>query len=418
MSIPTSSSTILANRIAPAARVSEPEGLTPALTALFAVACGIAVANLYYAQTLVGLIAHDLHLSIGAAGFVVTLTQLGYGAGLFFIVGLGDLIENRRLFLLTCIGVILSLIGVISSDSPAVFLLFSFTLGMCSVGAQILIPLSVHLAPERKRGRVIGNIMGGLLAGIMLARPVASFLAAHFGWRAAFELSAVIMLLILVLLWRYLPRRQPTPGLGYRTMLISTLRLLARSRPLQRRAAYQATLFTIFNMFWTGVPLLLHERFGLGQQGIALFALAGAGGALAAPVAGRLADHGYTRSGTAVAILCVLAAILLTGRAAAAGSLLILVAAAIALDASVQANQIFSQRIVFSLNARARARINAAYMTTMFLCGAFGSVLGSLTYSLGGWWLTSAVAAVLAVLILLVFATEYLQVPWPSVKGA
>jgi predicted MFS family arabinose efflux permease len=185
------------------------------------------------------------------------------------------------------------------------------------------------------------------------------------------------------------------------------LHFIATSRPLQRRAAYQGALFAVFNMFWTGAPLMLHDRFGLGQDGIALFALAGAGGVLIAPLVGRVADYGYARAATGAALLGAIASLAVTGWAVAAGAILIMTAATVVLDAAVQANHIAGQRIVYSLSAQARSRLNAGYMTLIFVGGAIGSTLGSLTYFNGGWWLTVAVGVCITVVASLLFATEY-----------
>jgi len=62
---------------------------------LLAMSCGLIVANLYYAQPLIGPITADLGLSPQSAGLIVTMTQLGYGAGLLLIVPLGDPFESR-----------------------------------------------------------------------------------------------------------------------------------------------------------------------------------------------------------------------------------------------------------------------------------------------------------------------------------
>lgn len=391
---------------APAAGHDAPPGLSPAITALFALVCGVTVGNLYYSQSLVGLIARDLNMPESLAGSIVTTTQVGYGVGLFFLVCLGDLVENKRLILATTTGLILSLFGVVFSPTAPLLLLSFFLVGVTAVGSQILVPLAAHLTPEHTRGRVLGNIMSGLLAGIMLSRPLASFLAAHFGWRSVFVVSIGAMVAILALLKAVLPRRKPNAGIGYGTILLSILSWLVKSAPLKRRAAYQGTLFCCFNLFWTAAPLMLHDRFGLGQSGIALFALAGAGGALAAPIAGRFADRGYTRPATAIAMVVAAVSFLLSGWSVATGIMATLVAAAVTLDAAVQAHQIFSQRVVYGLSAEARGRINSAFMTVVFLCGAIGSTLGSLTYVVGGWWLTAGVGAGLCALILLAFAAE------------
>ena len=167
----------------------QPE-MTRGMAFLFAAACGATTANVYYAQSIAGPIAASLHIPASLAGLIVTATQLGYGLGLFFIVSLADLVENRRLVLLATAGTVVSLLWVASSTSTDSFLIASVLLGICTVGSQILVPLAVHLSSEARRGQVIGSIMGGLVTGIMLSRPLASFLAGLWGWRSIFLLSA------------------------------------------------------------------------------------------------------------------------------------------------------------------------------------------------------------------------------------
>ncbi|AIT07818.1 MFS transporter [Sphingomonas taxi] len=381
-------------------------GISPGLTAIFSLACGLMVANLYYAQALIGEIAPALGLHGGVAGLVVTLTQLGYGAGLFFVVSLADRVENKRLILLLTVGACLGLVGIWTATGATGFLIFSFLTGFCSVGAQIMVPLAAHLAPERRRGQVVGNIMGGLITGIMLARPLANGLAAVAGWRAIFGLSAIGMALLALLIARTVPQRRPKPDLSYGALLRSGLSLLVRTPAIRRRTAYQATMFAAFNLFWTTVPLLLAQRFGLGQMGIALFALAGAGGALAAPIAGRLGDRGHVRAGTAGALAAAILAFLLAGWAGAAHALILLAVAAVVLDAATQMNQVLGQRVLFSIAPEARGRINSVYMTMVFLAGALGSTLATISYDRGGWTATAAVGAVLTTAVFLLFLTE------------
>ena len=381
-------------------------GISPGLTAIFSVACGMMVANLYYAQALIGEIAPALGLTGGIAGLVVTVTQLGYGAGLFFVVSLADRVENKRLILLLTAGASLGLFGTWMAAGAVSFLLFSFVTGFCSVGAQVMVPLAAHLAPEASRGRVVGNIMGGLIAGIMLARPLANGLAAVAGWRAIFGLAAIAMAALALLIIRAIPERRPEPTLRYGQLLLSSLSLLAKTSVIRRRTAYQSTMFAAFNLFWTTVPLLLATRFGLGQAGIAVFALAGAGGALAAPLAGRLGDRGHIRAGTATALASAIVAFLIAGWAAAAHALIVLAAAAVLLDAATQLNQVLGQRVLFSIAPEARGRINAVYMTVVFLAGALGSMLATMSFDLGGWAATASVGAALAAAALLLFLTE------------
>lgn len=380
--------------------------MSPALIAVFAVACGAMAANLYYAQALIGLIAPAIGLAPRMAGFTVTLTQLGYGTGLLFIVSLADLVENRRLALVMLCGVIVSLVGVATARSAPAFLLFSYLTGFCCVGAQILIPFAAHMATDETRGRVVGNIMGGLVTGIMLARPAASFLAASFGWRAIFWVSAAGMVVIGAVLTRMLPERRPTTQLHYGQILVSTISLLVREPVIRRRAAYQATLFATFHLFWTATPLFLAARFGFGQRGIALFALAGAGGALAAPIAGRLADRGYIRAGTRGALIAAIVAFLIAGWSGTAGILIVLALGAILLDGATQFNQVISQRVIYAIAPEARGRITSIFMTTVFLGGAVGSSLAPLTFIRGGWMATMLTGAAAVSVAFLLFLAE------------
>ncbi len=151
------------------------------------------------------------------------------------------------------------------------------------------------------------------------------------------------------------------------------------------RAFYQSMMFAAFNLFWTAAPLALIREFHLGHAGIGAFALAGAGGALVAPVAGWLADRRLTRPTSLVGLAGLSVGFLLADWTVAAGSLIGFTIMAVLIDAAVQLSQITGQKLIFSIDPEARGRINAAYMTVMFVVGALGSVIGSATYEAGGW---------------------------------
>ncbi len=382
------------------------------ITLLIAAACGLIVANLYYAQPLLGPIAASLGLAPGAAGLIVTLTQLGYGAGLLFLVPLGDIVENRRLVLLLMAVATVALLGAALSTHPVPFLAAALVIGGGSVAVQVLVAYAAHLAPDATRGRVVGNVMSGLMLGIMLARPVASLIAEVSSWHVAFYGSAAVMVLLGGLLAWVLPPRHPHSTLGYGALLRS-IGHLARTTPvLQRRALYHSFLFGAFSLFWTTTPLLLAgSAFHLTQGGIALFALAGVAGAVAAPIAGRLADRGHSRAVTGAAMLTIAGAFALThlatpGSRAALG---LLVAAAILLDAGVTSHLVVSQRAIFALGAEFRSRLNGVFMATFFMGGALGSAVGGWAFAQGGWLLTSAFGIALPLLALACFSTEFIQ---------
>jgi predicted MFS family arabinose efflux permease len=379
------------------------------LPLLFAIACGLIVANLYYGQPLIGPIAADLGMSPAAAGLLVTLTQIGYGLGLLFIVPLGDILENRKLVLTLLISCAVALAAAAMVRSAPVFLVAAAAIGFTSVTVQILVPWSAHLATEANRGRVVGNVMSGLLMGIMLARPVASFVASVWGWHAIYALSAALMAALALLLVFILPRRRPEARLAY-GQLVASLWHLARTQPvLRRRALHQACLFGAFSLFWTTVPLFLASpAFGLGQRGIALFALAGVAGAIAAPISGRLADRGHSRTVSVAAMLMVAAGFLvsLCAQDGTRLSLALLTLAAIVLDFGVTANLITGQRAIFALGTEYRSRLNGLYMASFFLGGAASSALGAWAYAHGGWTLACWIGFGLPVVALVFFASE------------
>jgi predicted MFS family arabinose efflux permease len=247
------------------------------------------------------------------------------------------------------------------------------------------------------------------MIGVMLARPAGSFIAAASSWHMVYVASAAIMAVLILVLRRTLPPRVPTARLSYGRLLASMGHLATSNVVLRRRALYHATLFGVFSMFWTAVPLLLAgPAFHFSQNGIALFALVGVAGAISAPIAGRVADRGWTRPATAGAILLTAGGFALT-RMVDFGSTLSLVVlglAAITIDFGVQANVVLGFRALFALGAEARSRLNGLYMTTFFLTGAMGSAVGGWAYANGGWTLVASIGMALPLLSLIYLATE------------
>jgi predicted MFS family arabinose efflux permease len=379
---------------------------------LLALAAGLGAANLYYAQPLIALIADDIGLDQMLASLVVTVGQMGYVLGLLLLVPLGDIVENRRLIgaILLCAALGLGLASV--APVPSLFLLAALVFGIGSVVAQVAVPFAAHLARPEERGRKVGSVVSGLMTGILLARPVASIVAHFFGWRAVFALAAVMILALAVGLRLALPVRRPavaSGGGGAYGALVGSLWPLMRAQPiLRRRAAYQAAMFGIFTLFWTAVPLQLSApAFGFGQEGIAVFALAGAASVVVSPLAGWVADRGWSRAATGGALLVAAGGFALTQIGVASGSVIVLGIGAIVLDCAATANLVFGQRAIFMLAPAIRSRLNALYIATFFAGGVLGSAVASPLYEHGGWaYVTGAALAVMAV-ALAYYATEF-----------
>jgi predicted MFS family arabinose efflux permease len=362
--------------------------ISPRMTLLLATACGMIVANLYYAQTLVGPIARATGLAPELAGFIVTLTQVGYALGLLFLVPLGDLLENRRLVVTALAFSAVALLVASLSTNGAVFLAAALAIGLSSVAAQVLVPFAAHLSKEATRGATVGKVVSGLLLGIMLARPVASLVADHANWHVVFGGAAVLMAVLAVVLFKNLPQRHPQAPLPYPKLIGSLWHLVLHTPVLRRRALYQAGLFGSFSLFWTVVPQeLTSVEFGLSQTGVAIFALVGMAGAIASPVAGRLADSGHTLFATAAALVLGIVgyALPLFSTNSHTLALAILVAASIILDMAVAASLVLGQRAIFALAADIRSRLNGLFFALTFAGGALGSALGGWMYASHGW---------------------------------
>ncbi|MFG6201497.1 MFS transporter [Nonomuraea sp. JJY05] len=375
------------------------------LVALLAVATGMTVANLYYAQPLLSALSAYFTIGTAAAGGLITATQIGYVAGMLFLVPLGDRVEKRRLVTILLSVTTLALLVAGTATSFPILLAASLIAGGTSVVAQILVPFAASLAPDHARGRVVGRVMSGLLTGILLSRTLSSLVSQAAGWRVVFLGSAVLMAVLALALRSALPRHAPSTNASYARLLHSMV-LLVRTHPaLVRRGLYQAAMFGAFSAFWTTVSFVLTgPGFHYSGFGVGMFALVGAAGAAVAPFAGHWADRGLVRPMTAAAIA---AAALASGLAGLGRhNILLLAVAAVLLDMAVQTTLILGQHTIYRLDAGARARLNSVYIATFFAGGAFGSQAGSIIYHAYGWTGVTVLGAALPVLALLYWATE------------
>ncbi len=375
-------------------------GLSPALVALMSLATGLSVACNYYVQPLLETVARTFALSVNQAGFIVTTAQLGYAAGLLLLVPLGDMLERRGLI------VVMSLLAaggmVITALSPTLplMLLGTALTGLFSVVAQILVPLAATLAAPEKRGKVVGTVMSGLLLGILLARTVAGALAQLGGWRTVYWVASVLMILMALALWRYLPRYQQSVKLNYGQLLHSIFRLYATTPILRSRAVIGCLAFANFSILWTAMAFLLaSEPYGYSEGEIGLLGLVGAAGALAARQAGSLADKGKARITTTAGLIIMLISWGMT--ALGSHSLTALIIGIILLDLAVQGVHITNQSVIYRSLPEARNRLTAGYMTSYFIGGAAGSLISATAFQHAGWYGVCAAGSFITLLNIL-----------------
>ncbi|WP_227163337.1 MFS transporter [Enterobacter hormaechei] len=382
------------------------QGLSPALILLMSVATGLAVASNYYAQPLLDTIARAFDLSASSAGFIVTAAQLGYAAGLLFLVPLGDMFERRMLIVSMTLLAAGGMLITASSQSLTMMIIGTALTGLFSVVAETLVPLAATLASPEKRGKVVGTIMSGLLLGILLARTVAGLLASLGGWRTVYWVASVLMLIMALALWRGLPKVKQENHLNYPQLLASVFSLFTRDKLLRTRAILGCLTFANFSILWTSMAFLLAAPpFNYSEGVIGLFGLAGAAGALGARPAGGLADKGKSHMTTSAGLVLLL----LSWAAIWYGhvSVLALIVGILVLDLTVQGVHITNQTVIYRVKPDARNRLTAGYMTSYFIGGAAGSLISASAWQYAGWTGVCAIGAIVAAINLLVWWRGY-----------
>jgi predicted MFS family arabinose efflux permease len=368
---------------------------------LLATGAGLAAATLYYSQPMLGILGAEFQALPGDIGLVPTLTQLGYALGIWLLAPLGDRFDRRRIILFK--GAALSVALLIAASAPTleVLMLASLAMGLTATLAQDIVPATATLAPPAHRGRMVGLVMTGLLLGILLSRVVSGFVAEHWGWRSMFVAAALSIALLEGAIWLRLPSFAPTTQLSYGALLGSLWTLLRRHSALRRAALAQGLMSVGFSAFWSTLAVMLHAApFHLGSSAIGAFGLAGAAGALAAPLAGRMADRKGPEQVTR------LGAVLLTGAfvamACAPDQLWLLVLGAVVFDLGTQATLVAHQAIIYSIDPEARSRLNAVLFVGMFTGMSSGAYLGSLVLAHFGWQGVCVLAALAGLAALLV----------------
>lgn len=375
---------------APASPNAEsPKSMPQSLVLLLAAAAGLSVASIYYCQPMLGVLGADLKVGTTEIGQLPTLTQLGYALGIVLLAPLGDRFDRRRIILIKAAMLALALMASSYAADLGLLLATSLVIGLAATLTQDIVPAAATLAPAAHRGRIVGTVMTGLLLGILLSRVVSGFVAEHFGWRAMYFGAAGAVGLVGLAVWRGLPRFQPTTHLSYGALMAS-MAALWRAHPALRRATLaQAMLSLAFSAFWSTLAVMLHAPpFHLGSAAAGAFGLAGAAGALAAPLSGRIADRkgpGKVARGGVIIATVSFAVMFLAPLLSPQQQIILLVVSAIGFDFGIQAALIAHQTIVYGLDPAARSRLNALLITGMFIGMSAGAIAGSMALARWGW---------------------------------
>ncbi|MBG7008262.1 MFS transporter [Pseudomonas aeruginosa] len=381
---------------------SSPSSLPSALVLLFAIACGLSVANVYYAQPLLDALGAEFAIDQAGVGLLFGATQAGCALALLLVVPLGDLLERRRLMFVQLLLLVLSLLLVGFAGDALGLALGLLGLGLLGTAmTQGLLAYAAALAAPGERGRVVGAAQSGVVIGLLLARTLAGLLADLGGWRSVYLVSATAMAALGLLLWRVLPAAPANAlGLSYRQLLGSMFVLLASQRTLQVRGLLGLLMFAAFGVFWSSLALLLSAPpHALSHSAIGAFGLGGALGALGAARAGSLADRGHAQPLSGAALLLLLLSWLPLGLGA--DSLLALVLGVLLLDLAGQAIHVLNQSLVFAIDPRAHSRLVGCYMLFYATGSGLGASAGTAMYAWAGWHAVSLLGAAISLVALL-----------------
>ena len=361
-------------------------GVSTSLAWLFAIASGLSVANVYYAQPLLDALARDFGISHAAVGGVITATQTGCALALLFLVPLGDRVDRRRLMAMQMLALTIALIAVGMAQSAPVLLAGMLAVGLLGTAmTQGLIAYAASAAAPHEQGRVVGTAQGGVFIGLLLARVFAGGISDLAGWRGVYFCAALLMLGIAIPLWRRLPILPPASRtLSYPHLLASMLTLLRQERVLQVRGVLALLMFAAFNIFWSALVLPLSAPpYNFSHTLIGAFGLAGVVGALAAARAGQWADRGYARRTSGLALLVLLLA--WWPLSLMEVSLWALVTGIVLLDLGGQALHVTNQSLIFRTRPDAHSRLVGLYMMFYAVGSGLGAIITTVTYARFGW---------------------------------
>lgn len=362
----------------------EKPSLSRSLLWMMTIGSGLVVANLYYNQPLLRLIADDFGESEAATSRIAMFTQLGYATGLLLIVPLGDMFRRKRIIVTDFIFMLLSLLAVAFSPSLTLITISSFLLGLTSIIPQIFLPLTAQLSKPGDAPKNMAMVITGLLIGMLLSRVFSGILAEYTSWRVVYLTALALLLVFGVILSIRLPEVEPTFKGSYRQLMYSILHYVSILPDLRMAAFRGALTFGSFSMLWATLAFQLSSPpFNAGSDIAGAMGLIGVVGAVAANVTGRITNkYGQNTILTAGSCVLLLSWLIL---GVAGTTYFGIITGIILLDMGQQAMNISNQSLIFKTHPEATNRINTAYMVSFFCGGALGTLVGGVAWGAYGW---------------------------------
>ncbi|MFD7919826.1 MFS transporter [Streptomyces sp. NPDC059740] len=373
---------------------------------LLAAVCGVAVAGIYAAQTVLPPMAESLGVTARHAGWIVSTGQCGYLVGLVLLVPLGDVVAERRRLIAVHMAVTAAglLLTAVASAAWTAFAGLALA-GMFAVVVQTTVAYAASVSPPAERGRNIGVVTSGVVVGILGARFVTGVLTQAWGWRSTYAVLGVLALTFAARALRALPpeggARRPA---GYREAVVPVGGLF-RQRLFLLRGLIAFFLFASFGTLWSALSLALaNAPWHLSESRIGLFGIAGLAGALGAARAGRWADAGRAIpvSGLALALLILSWA----ATAQLSWSLWALGVGVVVLDFAVQVVHVSNQHFLTTVYPERTSTVIGGYMVFYSLGSALGAAATTAVFTSHGWVASSLLGAGFATCALIVWATD------------
>jgi predicted MFS family arabinose efflux permease len=360
------------------------DNITTRQTLLLAVVVGAVVANIYYIQPLLPILASEFSTSASGIGAIAMLTQFGTAAGMLIFVPLGDVRNRRSLAFKLLLTASASLALFASAHHAVILALAGLMIGLTASAVHVLVPFAAHLAPPERKGSAVGVVLSGLLLGILLARTVSGYVSQWLDWRAVYVIASGVMLLAAIAIRAELPSQEPDVHLSWPELLKSAI-MLVRDQPVVREATLlSALLFFAFSAFWTTLAFFLEGGpYSYGPAAAGNFGLVGAVGALAAPLIGKLADRYDIRQSVLITVLITMASFVVMAKWGA--NLAGLIVGVLLLDIGMQGTHVSNQTRIYAVLPEAKSRLNMVYMFFYFLAGAVGSLVGTKAWQAFGW---------------------------------
>ncbi|KAI0343779.1 MFS general substrate transporter [Trametopsis cervina] len=360
---------------------------------LFGIASTCIVANLYYCQPLLIQLSISFDVTYDEVSRIPTLVQAGYATGLLFVTPLGDLVRRRPLILLLFTICTFLTLGLPLTSNILIFELLSFFIGTTSNVPQILMALAADLAPPSQRASALSVVLSGLLLGVLVARVVAGVVANFVQWRIVYWLAMGMQGSMLLLLWARLPDYPAkNRGMSYFGVLGSMARFAVTEPVLVQAVLVNLASMSCFTNFWVTLTFLLGGPiYNYSTLIIGLFGLIGMGGVLTAPLIGRIIDRIVPWYGGLTAILASL--LFYTIQLGAGGvSVGAVIVVTFGIDVFRQTQQVSLATQVLGLDARARSRMNAVLIISIFVGQIVGTSVGTHVFNAHGWRAAAALS--------------------------